>query len=210
MAPRGRSLTWIPAFGRRSPGWHPAFAALLIGALFAGPGLAREKLVPVNQAQMKRTDQLGFKWDPTPQGELRDCSNDCFDGAMTLKVNGGSFAPRKQPHATAAQDEFVLEGQVGEISVVRRLRIDMATGAKRRISLELNLGSCETGYEIELGHDQDPAGHPVANSVSGQSAATANWLGAICPEWQLVLPNCPLGGRVVQMNIPFPAVRMAA
>lgn len=90
------------------------------------------------------------------------------------------------------------------------LTIDMVTTARRPVDLEINLGSCQRGYEIEIGHDQDPATAQVMADLLGDSSATGPWLRAICPEWQFVLPNCPLGGRAVQMNIPFPSVRMAA
>ncbi len=90
------------------------------------------------------------------------------------------------------------------------LVIDMATAASSGTNIEVNIGACGAGYEIEVGHDDrgwmaQGSGPPdLANSRTGQ------WLNAICPEWTIELPACPLGGCAVQVNIPMAAIRQAA
>ncbi len=69
------------------------------------------------------TDGQGMLWDVTPDGQLNDGSNDCFDTAMTAEVagHGWSCSQRKQ---TSDGHEYVLIGKAGDLEVTRRIRLD--------------------------------------------------------------------------------------
>jgi hypothetical protein len=113
--------------------------ALLLawGVLGLLPAAARagEKLVPADASQMTRRDALGFEWDPNSQGVLRDGSDDCFDAAMALEVDGQHFAATSPPRRTADGAELVLDGGSESVGVRRRLRLDAAHGALRYLEV---------------------------------------------------------------------------
>jgi hypothetical protein len=111
----------------------PLLALVLV--LLGGTASAKEKLIKAQPAQMAKTDQRGFNWDPNIQGVLNDGTSDCFDGAMSLKVNGGAFTPTKPPMQTTDGQEYVLSGAVGQIAITRRIRIDPVVGAARYVEV---------------------------------------------------------------------------
>ncbi len=121
---------------RRSAALLTATACLAALLLALGPdAAAKEKLSPLAAGQMNRSDQLGFNWDPNNQGVIRDGTNDCFDGAMNLRVNGGDFRASQPPMQTKDGLEFVLAGAIGDIGITRRVRLDLAKGAARYVEV---------------------------------------------------------------------------
>jgi hypothetical protein len=79
------------------------------------------------------------------------------------------------------------------------LIIDAITSADKKTKVEVVVGACGKGYEIEVGHDDQ---HSTATTDYFESSLTCRWLHSICPEWTLTTPACPLGGGAVQINIP--------
>lgn len=90
------------------------------------------------------------------------------------------------------------------------LVIDMVTSASSGTRVEVNLGTCQGGYEIEVGHDDRGWMTQGTSDMDLETSLTGRWLTSICPEWTIVLPACPLGGYAVQLNIPMTAQRQAA
>lgn len=151
-----RALRAFPSGMHRLPAasaqrtWLLAALTLALAALPASEATAKEKLVPVAQGQMQRSDQLGFNWDPNAAGVIRDGSNDCFDGAMNLKVNGGPYKSTQAAMQTKDGTEFVLRGQVGDIAVTRRVRLDLVKGAARYVEVLQNKSKRAVTVTLEV------------------------------------------------------------
>ena len=129
----------------------PLLLCLGLGLALSGTAAdAKEKLVPANTSQLHRTDSKGFNWDPNSNGVIRDGTNDCFDDAIRLKVNQTHFQPTKPILQTKDGQEFVFEGQIGTIGVVRRLKIHSQTGAVRVVELLTNRSKRRVKMPIEL------------------------------------------------------------
>ncbi|MDJ0520789.1 MAG: hypothetical protein QNJ90_01805 [Planctomycetota bacterium] len=124
-------------------------AALLLGPVVR-PAEAKEKLKPLATNQMNRGDQLGFNWDPNTQGVIRDGTNDCFDGAMNMKVNGGDFRASGPPMQTKDGGEYVLRGAVGDIAITRRIRLDLVKGAARYVEVLQNKSKRAVTVTLEM------------------------------------------------------------
>lgn len=102
-------------------------------------------------------DVLGFTWDLNSQGAIGNGSNNCFDGACRLRVNGGDFPggrpmtpsiPGQQPNA--ADREYVFTANIGELAVTRRMRLDPADGWMRYIELVENRQDRAVPVELVL------------------------------------------------------------
>ena len=145
--------------------WIRLATLLAVGAtcLMAGAGLghAGETLIDLNPKKLSRSDQKGFVWDPEPTGLLRDGSNDCFDGALELQVNGKSFTPNLSKKMTADARELVLTGRFGSLEVTRRIRFDETLSAARYVEIFRNLGSREITVQAVL-----------STALGGSAAAT--------------------------------------
>lgn len=89
------------------------------------------------------------------------------------------------------------------------LVMEMVTAAGSGTRIEVNIGTCEHGFEIEVGHDhcQSPVHEP---QMEFPQTLIGRWLEQICPEWAVSLPACPLGGRAVQVHIPASLLRQVA
>ncbi|MDA1195805.1 MAG: hypothetical protein O2894_11550 [Planctomycetota bacterium] len=164
---------------RAAPTRHPGYSRVGLGLLVLGlllpwaatSATAKEKLLPANVSQMNRTDQRGFQWDPTLQGIISDGTSDCFDSGLILKVNGGDFNPTSAPLQTADGLEFVLFGTIGQIGIVRRLRLDPAVGAMRYVELLENNSKREVRVTVEV-HSQ--LGGSAAMIQTDQGRAIVN------------------------------------
>ncbi len=88
------------------------------------------------------------------------------------------------------------------------LVMDMMTATGQRTRIEVNIGACQDGFEIEVGHDACRS--LTETDIDFSRTLTGRWLHAICPEWSITLPACPLGGRAVQVRIPARLLRHAA
>lgn len=114
--------------------------ALSVG-LPAVPALGRarkEKLVPAQFSQ--KQDSMGFRWDINQAGSVSDGSNDCFDGAMILSVNGSNFTAQKSM-MTSPRGEYVLTRSMSGVRVTRRVLVDVKRAAARYVEVFENAGS---------------------------------------------------------------------
>lgn len=84
------------------------------------------------------------------------------------------------------------------------LLLDMATTMTHGTRIEANMGTCGNRFEFEVGHDElTRTSHPdPVPAAAFPSPVTRAWIDGICPEWEIVVPACPLGGRAVQIRIP--------
>lgn len=127
--------------------------ALLLCLLLAGSrlnGRAAETLVDLDPTQLERIDGNGLSWDPQVDGMLRDGSNDCFDGALELKVNGSTFSPTISRKMTPDASELILQGKLGGLEVTRRVRFDMELGAARYVEIIRNTTRQVVPVKVEL------------------------------------------------------------
>ena len=85
---------------RRHRGWVVRIAGMLLTVVactvLVGPRDASARpaprLVRASPGQFgHRSDARGFRWDINSRGQVNDGSNDAFDGAANLQVNGQTF-----------------------------------------------------------------------------------------------------------------------
>ncbi len=115
--------------------WGAFCRAVVAAACLAGPlGAAPpQQLVPANYTH--KTDSQGFRWDVTPQGTINDGSNDCFDGGAVLSVNNHQFSSAQTAMMTPDGSEYVLTRQVSNLTVTRRVRVDLKAAAVRYVDM---------------------------------------------------------------------------
>ncbi len=106
---------------RRLP-WAPLAAIAVCLAALPAAAQQQQKLVPANFNG--RTDSQGFNWDVSPNGQVVDGTNDCFDDAANLRVNNQQFQGA-QHQMTADGSEYVLTGSAAGLQVTRRVKIDL-------------------------------------------------------------------------------------
>ena len=126
---------------RRCRGLLLPVAAVLgagLGAPAAGaqPRQQRQALVPANFRQV--TDAQGFMWDVTQNGSINNGTGDSFDSAMVLSVNGNSFQQQQSPMMTPDGSEYVFTGNVSNLLVMRRVKVDLKACAVRYIDVVRN------------------------------------------------------------------------
>ncbi len=117
---------------------HPAVLAGQFTGLSAtggaftddGGNLVRARFNQVN-------DAMGFRWDVDQQGGINDGTNDCFDGGMYLRVNGNQFGPNDHKMVPDAS-EYFISGQIANLQVTRRVRVDVQRGGARFIEVLTN------------------------------------------------------------------------
>jgi hypothetical protein len=134
------SILCIPVGGRRGT----SSPRRLVGSVFAfssalallcppGEGAARRSRRLVTASFGHKTDTQGFNWDIDQRGRIDDGTNDCFDGAENLSVNGVDFLSNR-PQMTADGSEYVLTStNVPGIEVTRRVKVDLRSGAVRYV-----------------------------------------------------------------------------
>lgn len=112
-----------------------ALAVLICVALALArplPAQTQERLVPANFTET--SDSQGFRWDIGPAGHVVDGTNDCFDNAEALSVNGNDFQPQ-QAMMTADGREYVFTGMFINLRVTRRVKVDPKSAAVRYVEI---------------------------------------------------------------------------
>lgn len=86
------------------------------------------------------------------------------------------------------------------------LLMDVTTSTPPNCVIEVNIGVCQNGFEIEVGYDDSAvtcgSQKTGTESSSFPHSLTVHWLRSICPQWSIASPACPLGGSAVQVTIP--------
>ncbi|MFW6164306.1 MAG: hypothetical protein ACODAJ_16170 [Planctomycetota bacterium] len=127
-----------------------AAAAVILG-LLALPAAARtgrqQALVPANF--QSKTDALGFRWDLSSDGSMRDHQHNAFNQLARLYVNGNNFSSSRQL-MTPNGEEYVLTQRMGSVQVTRRVRVDTPLGICRYVESFRNLGSGPAPVSVML------------------------------------------------------------
>ncbi|MFP4026630.1 MAG: hypothetical protein ACLFWL_02450 [Candidatus Brocadiia bacterium] len=123
----------------------------IIATLHAGEKVqdseTQKKLVPARFSV--ETDDLGFRWDLNNYGMVSDGSNDCFDNGLELRVNNTLFQAQKA-QMTKDEQEYFLTQQVGDLKVLRRLRLLKKRGAVRYIEIIQNPTGSQKTAQIQI------------------------------------------------------------
>ncbi|MFW6163282.1 MAG: hypothetical protein ACODAJ_10985, partial [Planctomycetota bacterium] len=122
--------------------------AVVLAAVPTGARSGQEKLVPANF--QNKTDSLGFNWDIRQHGTVDDGTNDCFDTALRLMVNGQNFSPNSRPMMTADGSEYVIGAKMGDLAVTRRVRVDTKRSAARYLEVFENAGTKTMDVRVRL------------------------------------------------------------
>lgn len=114
---------------------------ILVVLLCLSAGLAAgEALTPLTAGRTTQTDAQGFNWDIEPRsGAVNDGSNDCFDTALGLQLNGQP-CNIQQPMQTK-DGELVLAGSDDDgdgVTVTRRIRLEAQLGVVRYLEVLTN------------------------------------------------------------------------
>jgi len=106
-----------------------------------------EHLIPARFTYI--TDNLGFRWDLSGAGMIKDGSNDCFDGGFALKVNNMQFSSRNSM-MTHNGDEYVLSTHMGGLEITRRIRIDKQQGIVRYLEIVKNTSGSPKQVQLSV------------------------------------------------------------
>lgn len=129
---------------------HAALAWLITVALAlssSAQSRRSEQLVPASFSQV--TDVNGNPWDVQTNGRIGNGYNDCFDGAMYLRVNGTEFQASSRL-MRASPREYVLSSSLGSVKVTRRILIDTQRGAARYLDIFENLKAGTVSLNVQL------------------------------------------------------------
>ena len=185
---------------------------------------ASPNLIPANMSN--RGDSQGFNWDINQNGQVRDGTSDCFDGAINLIIGGNHFQCN-QPMMLADGSEFVLTGQMGDLQVTRRIKLDKQAAVCRYVEIIENTSSSQIDANIlihsQLGGncqavytDTGTAGSVLSKQDGGIFAFQQVGHSRPSVAWLLAAPNSKFKPQVVVSNnrdfnftwtLPIPAGR---
>ena len=178
----------------------------------------------VNATFQPMQDTMGFAWDPQPNGTINDGSNDAFDGAATLLLNGQQFSGGGGSQRQMTQDgqEYVLSQTfANNLLVTRRLRLDASRGAVRYLETVRNTGNApqqvalmvvtnfgSTAQRVLLGTQPAPEGQEVTshspNLAAFQQGSRPSVLMVIVGGQAQALPKVRVQNRrTVQVSYAF-------
>ncbi|HOF18432.1 MAG TPA: hypothetical protein PK082_05945, partial [Phycisphaerae bacterium] len=158
--------------------------ASLILVLLAAPAAAQDEGIhlPANQQvgfYWYATDGAGFRWDVTSYGTINDGTNNAYDGAMQMRVNGQYFNWSSSGNLSADGREVeVGPWAAGSVRIYRRLYIDPKVGYCRWIDIFEN--GANAAQTVSLRYNTDLG-------VSPQQMVTSGGKGAVgADDWGLV------------------------
>ncbi|HAU37511.1 MAG TPA: hypothetical protein DCX07_07300, partial [Phycisphaerales bacterium] len=158
--------------------------ASLALALLAAPAAAQDEGIhlPSNQQvgfYWYATDGAGFRWDVTSYGTINDGTNNAYDGAMQMRVNGQYFNWSSSGNLSPDGREVEIgPWPAGSLRVYRRLYIDPKAGYCRWIDIFENASG--TAQTVSLRYTTDLG-------VSPQQMVTSGGKGAVgADDWGLV------------------------
>lgn len=126
--------------------------SVLLAAAPSLPGLAqdasRESLVPASFRHVQ--DAHGHRWDVQPNGMISDGYNDCFDGAMNLRINNAEFHGSSNNKMRPDGQEYVLSHTVNNVHVTRRVLIDTKRGAARYLDILQSKQANQATLNVQL------------------------------------------------------------
>lgn len=187
--------------------WRRALMAALVACgvtvLPLAEAVAEDRLVPARFETV--TDPRDFSWDINPYGAIQTGTDNVFNGAQVLRVNGRIFSPNAR-QMTADGRALVLSGSVGDLAVTRRIRVMPELSSCLYLEVVENQGSEATEVTVSL---LTQLRRPCQSAVTDDGAALGEQLAdgqagfALLPEGSGVTPVFIMAGRVG----PRPSVR---
>ena len=104
--------------------------ALLLAACLAGRAIARDRGIHLPEGRKQSfiwnpSDARGFRWDISAHGQVQDGTNDAYDVAMTLHVDGQQWSRSAQGRLSEDGHEVEIgPWNRGDVRVWRRIYID--------------------------------------------------------------------------------------
>jgi len=150
------------------------------------PGSGRgETLSTVGMPRSLR-DSQGYRWDISSLGSIGDGTNDAYDGAMILTVNGWRFSGGRA-RQTADGFEVVLGPAQAPngLQVIRRVRVNQAAAYCRWVDIIYNPTSRRVNVSIQLHLDMGAATR-FLQTATGSSAVGAK-------DYAFVTSDRPMG-----------------
>ncbi len=124
------------------------FAVTLSRAAARADDKPAEQLVRANYRSVN--DSMGFRWDVNSYGMINDGSDDCFDGALRLDVNGSQFYCSNNAMMTSDGKEYVLSRKMSGMNVTRRIRIDTERSFVRYLEIFENTKNSAATVRVDL------------------------------------------------------------
>ncbi len=119
----------------------------IAASLARGAGEKDAKLVSAKFSAIQ--DQMGFRWDFAPNGQINDGTNDCFDGGPALHIGPAQFVSNR-PMMVPGTGEYVLSKTKGDLKVTRRILVDKKRGAARYLEVFENTGAGKQNLKVSL------------------------------------------------------------
>lgn len=135
-----------------------------------------QQLVPIQWQD--RNDALGMRWDIRNNGVISDGTNDCFDGAMALKINGMDFNAQ-QHMMTADGAEYVLSGALGGLHITRRIRLDAQRSAVRYLEILRNDTKQAKQVQVQIQSMLGSNCNDVRTNENGQGLTSTKAIGFV-------------------------------
>ncbi|MHC4248878.1 MAG: hypothetical protein ACYS9X_07095 [Planctomycetota bacterium] len=154
-----------------------SFAGIALAAVAGVRGASAGETKLVSATFNAVQDQMGFRWDLAPNGQINDGTNDCFDGGATLYIGGAQYTCNR-PMMVPGSGEYVLEKTKGNLKVTRHVLVDKQRGAARYLEVIENTGSSKQDLQVSLKtrlggsqtHFVASAGKPFAGQLGRSDA----------------------------------------
>lgn len=131
---------------------------------------AAEELIPAKFTAQQ--DGQGYQWDIQSRGEIKYGTDRCFRACCYLNMDGNSFSASRQM-MTKDGSEFVIQGQLRNLQVTRRVKVDRANSLVRYVEILSNPTKSAVSTSLQLntmlGRNQamavvSDAGRPVPDN----------------------------------------------
>ncbi len=131
------------------------------------PLLASPTITLTKTASSRRktiTDSKGFQWDLYLRyGMVNDGSNNAFDGAGRIYVNGDRFKTNNKK--TNGKNQFLLTGSAGGVKVQRLLTVDQKHGALRFVEILTNPTSSKQQVNLRVDYELGRGSNKVVTNA---------------------------------------------
>jgi hypothetical protein len=107
-------------------------------------------LAAASAAADEVADAQGFTWDIQKDGSIGDGSNDTFDGALHLNVNGVRFPGGKKRTGQDGRELVFGPVPIGDLRVTRKVRVPLTTACCRFLEIIENTGSKPASVQVTL------------------------------------------------------------
>ena len=120
-------------------------------------------------------DSLGFRWDIYHDGSVEDGSNDAYDGAMQLLVNGAPIPRQTSPWIRKDGKEILIPWVLNNIVIRRRIFINKKKAYCRWVDTFKNTSSKTVSLDIKYVTNLGEAALRVQTSSGKQTLGQNDW-----------------------------------